>query len=58
MLETERRSAFRAAVLTVFTTQEFFDSALAPVREQLTMSVFEGAPDRFAVPTGGKMSRS
>ena len=60
MLDTvnERRSASRARVLTVFATKEFSDSAFAPVRGQLTMSVFDGAPDRFAVPTGRKMSRS
>src|SRR5713101_1263515 len=42
----ERRSAFRAAVTTVFTTKEFFDSAFGSVRGQLTVNVFDGAPNR------------
>src|SRR6266849_4838935 len=42
----ERRSAFRAAVTTVFTTKEFFDSAFSSVRGQLTVNVFDGTPDR------------
>jgi signal transduction histidine kinase len=43
----ERRAAFRAAVLTVFTSKEFFDSAFVSVKGQLTMNIFDGYPNRY-----------